>query len=107
MRVLLDECVSEGLRNYLSEHECQTARYAGFAGLENGQLLTAAEAAKFEVLLGASRPGCRLVFCNKPQIRCGKGLFGHCPRCAACIRRYSVSRLLPDAKTETLPRLAG
>jgi uncharacterized protein (DUF433 family) len=29
--VLLDECVSEGLRNYLAEHECQTARYAGFA----------------------------------------------------------------------------
>ncbi len=26
MRVLLDECVSEGLRNYLAEHECQTAR---------------------------------------------------------------------------------
>src|SRR5260370_41225898 len=51
MRVLLDECVSEGLRNYLAEHECQTARYAGLAGLENGQLLTAAEAAKFEVLL--------------------------------------------------------
>src|SRR5437899_375534 len=51
MRVLLDECVSEGLRNYLAGHECQTARYAGFAGLENGQLLTAAEAAKFDVLL--------------------------------------------------------
>ncbi len=34
MRVLLDECVSEGLRNYLARHECQTARYAGFAGLE-------------------------------------------------------------------------
>jgi uncharacterized protein (DUF433 family) len=55
MRVLLDECVSEGLRNYLAEHECQTARYAGFAGLENGQLLTAAEAAKFEVLLTVDR----------------------------------------------------
>src|SRR5436190_1797270 len=37
MRVLLDECVSEGLRNYLAGHECQTARYAGFAGLENGR----------------------------------------------------------------------
>ena len=55
MRVLLDECVSEGLRNYLAGHECQTARYAGFAGLENGQLLTAAEAAKFEVLLTVDR----------------------------------------------------
>jgi hypothetical protein len=55
MRVLLDECVSEGLRNYLALHECQTARYAGFAGLENGQFLTAAEAATFEVLLTVDR----------------------------------------------------
>lgn len=42
MRVLLDECVNEGLRKYFPGHDCQTARYAGFAGLENGQLLTAA-----------------------------------------------------------------
>ena len=55
MRVLLDECVNEGLRNYLSGHDCQTARYAGFAGLENGQLLTAAETAKFEVVLTVDR----------------------------------------------------
>ena len=55
MRVLLDECVSEGLRNYLAKHECQTARYAGFAGLENGQLLTAAESAKFDALLTVDR----------------------------------------------------
>src|SRR5260370_20051601 len=55
MRALLNECVSEGLRNYLAGHECQTARYAGFAGLENGQLLTAAESAKFDVLLTADR----------------------------------------------------
>src|SRR6267378_4525608 len=54
MRVLLDECVSEVLRNYLAGHECQTARYAGFAGLENGQLLTAAEAAKFDDKLTVS-----------------------------------------------------
>ena len=55
MRLLLDECVSEVLRNYLAGHECQTVRYAGFAGLENGQLLTAAEAAKFDVLLTVDR----------------------------------------------------
>ena len=55
MRVLLDECVSEGLRNYLAGHECQTARYAGFAGLENGQLLSAAQAARFDVLLTVDR----------------------------------------------------
>jgi len=55
MRVLLDECVNEGLRNYLGAHDCQTARYAGFAGFENGQLLTAAEAAKFDVILTVDR----------------------------------------------------
>ena len=55
MRLLLDECVSAGLRNYLAGHDCQTARYAGFAGLENGQLLTAAETAKFDVVLTVDR----------------------------------------------------
>ena len=55
MRVLLDECVNAGLRNYLSDHDCLTARYAGFAGLENGQLLTAAETAKFDVVLTVDR----------------------------------------------------
>ena len=51
MRVLIDECVDEQLRNHLTGHDCQTARYAGFAGLKNGQILDAAEAAKFDVFL--------------------------------------------------------
>jgi integrase len=51
LRVLLDECVDEQLRHHLPGHDCQTARYAGFAGLENGDLLKRAEAAKFDVLL--------------------------------------------------------
>ena len=51
MRLLLDECVDEGLRHFFPEHECQTVRYAGFAGLKNGRLLQAAEAAGFEVLI--------------------------------------------------------
>ena len=32
-------------------HDCQTVRYAGLAGLKNGDLLIAAEAARFDVLL--------------------------------------------------------
>ena len=32
-------------------HDCQTARYAGLAGLENGELLKAAETAKFDVFV--------------------------------------------------------
>jgi len=47
MRVLIDECIDERFRNSLHEHDCQTARYAGLAGLKNGELLMAAESAKF------------------------------------------------------------
>lgn len=50
MRILLDECVSEQLRHHFKEHECQTARYAGL-----GQLIRAAEAAKFDVMLTVDR----------------------------------------------------
>jgi hypothetical protein len=51
MRVLLDECVDERLRHHLHGHECQTARYAGLAGILNGELLRAAETAEFDVVL--------------------------------------------------------
>lgn len=51
MRVLIDECVDERLRIHLTGHDCQTARYAGFAGLKNGEILAAAEAAQFDVFL--------------------------------------------------------
>jgi hypothetical protein len=51
MRVLIDECIDERFRNYLPGHECQTAPYAGLAGLKNGDLLTAAENAQFDVFL--------------------------------------------------------
>jgi len=38
-------------RNSLPGRDCQTARYAGLAGLKNGELLAAAEEAKFDVFL--------------------------------------------------------
>jgi hypothetical protein len=40
MRVVIDECIDERFRNSLPEHDCQTVRYAGLAGLKNGELLT-------------------------------------------------------------------
>jgi hypothetical protein len=49
--VILDECVDEGLRHAFGGHDCQTCRYAGLKGLTNGELLAAAEAARFEVLV--------------------------------------------------------
>lgn len=51
MRLLIDECIDERLRLSFPEHDCRTARFAGLAGLKNGQLLEAAEAAGFDVLL--------------------------------------------------------
>lgn len=51
MRILIDECIDERFRNYLPGHDCQTSRYAGFAGLKNGDLLTAAETGGFDVFL--------------------------------------------------------
>ncbi len=51
MRILIDECIDERFRNSLTGHDCQTARCAGLAGLKNGDLLKAAEAAKFDVFL--------------------------------------------------------
>jgi hypothetical protein len=51
MRVLLDECVDERLRHSFAEHDCETARLAGFVGLKNGALLVAAEGAGFDVIV--------------------------------------------------------
>jgi hypothetical protein len=51
MRILIDECIDERFRNSLTGHDCQTARYAGLAGLNHGDLLNAAEAAEFDVFL--------------------------------------------------------
>jgi hypothetical protein len=51
MRLLIDECIDEQFRHLLPGHDCQTVRYAGLAGLGNGTLLAAAEAAGFELLL--------------------------------------------------------
>jgi predicted nuclease of predicted toxin-antitoxin system len=51
MRLLIDECIDERLRLLFSSYDCQTARYAGLAGLKNGSLLEAAEAAGFDVLV--------------------------------------------------------
>lgn len=55
MRVLIDECIDERFRSYLGGHDCQTARYAGLVGLKNGELLVAAETAKFDVFLTADQ----------------------------------------------------
>ncbi len=51
MRLLTGECTGERVRLLFPGHDCQTARFAEFTGMTNGQLLDAAEAAGFEVLV--------------------------------------------------------
>ena len=51
MRILIDECIDERFRTALPGHDCETVRYAGLAGLKNGDLLRAAEGARFEVFV--------------------------------------------------------
>ena len=55
MRVLIDECIDQRLRLLFPSHDCQTAGFAKLAGLKNGRLLDAAEAAGFDVLITVDR----------------------------------------------------
>ncbi len=41
--------------DFFGTHECHSARYAGLAGLTNGALLLAAEAAGFDVIITVDR----------------------------------------------------
>lgn len=51
MRVLLDENLDHALRKLLGPHEVMTVAYLGWAGLQNGALLRAAEESSIDVLL--------------------------------------------------------
>lgn len=51
MRVLLDEQLPRQLAGYLVGHEVRTVQQQLWAGLKNGALLAAAEAAGFTVLV--------------------------------------------------------
>ena len=51
MRPLLDECVPRKFRNGLAGHDCRTVPDQGFAGKKNGELLSLAEKAGFQVFL--------------------------------------------------------
>jgi hypothetical protein len=55
MKLLVDECIDERLRLLFPAYDCQTARFANLAGLKNGRLLEAAEAAGFDVLITADQ----------------------------------------------------
>lgn len=50
MKLLLDECVPQGIRQDFSQYEVSTVTEAGFKGLKDRDLLTQA-AGKFDVLI--------------------------------------------------------
>jgi len=54
MRVLLDECLPEGLRAELPGHQILTVREAGLAGRKDGDLLTAASG-RFDAFITMDR----------------------------------------------------
>ena len=54
MRLLIGECIDERVRLLFPGHDCQTAPLCRVHGT-NGQLLDAAEAAGFEVLVTAGQ----------------------------------------------------
>ena len=55
MRVLFDKSAPYGLARHLEKHAVSKAEECGWGRLENGDLLTAAEQAGFEVLLTADK----------------------------------------------------
>ncbi|MGC2364875.1 MAG: hypothetical protein WA555_07680 [Candidatus Sulfotelmatobacter sp.] len=53
--MLPDECVPRKLRSRLTGHECRTVPEEGLAGKRNGELLSLAEKAGFDVFLSLDR----------------------------------------------------
>jgi hypothetical protein len=51
VKILLDENVPHQLRRHLRHHDTATVAYMGWSGWKNGVLLSAAEAAGFDVLV--------------------------------------------------------
>jgi predicted nuclease of predicted toxin-antitoxin system len=51
MKILLDECLPVEFRHSFPGHEAHTVQWAGLKGMKNGELLLAAEAAGYAVLL--------------------------------------------------------
>jgi hypothetical protein len=54
-RILFDQNVPVGVRQFLPGHDVRTAYQMGWADLSNGELLVAMEAAGFDVLISCDR----------------------------------------------------
>ena len=51
MKILLDECLPLDFRHSFPNHDAHSAEWAGFKSRKNGELLLAAEASGYEVLV--------------------------------------------------------
>ncbi|HLF47662.1 MAG TPA: DUF5615 family PIN-like protein [Chitinophagaceae bacterium] len=51
MKILLDECVTKRLKPHLPQHEVATVAEKEWSGVKNGQLMAAAVAEGFDILL--------------------------------------------------------
>ena len=54
-RVLFDHCTPKPLRRHLAGYEIRTCFEEGWAVLRNGELLTAADAAQFDIFITVDR----------------------------------------------------
>lgn len=50
-KLLLDECIPKKFKSHLSGYDCLTVPEAGWAGKQNGELLSLAEYAGFQVFV--------------------------------------------------------
>lgn len=55
MKLLLDENLPHKLRSLLPGHDCFTATYMGWSGVENGELLRLAAANGFDVFISTDK----------------------------------------------------
>lgn len=90
MKILIDECVDQRLRLLFHSHDCQTAAYAGLAGLKNGALLNAAERIGFQVLITTDQ---EMQFQQNLNAR----RIGIVVLCATTNRLADLKLLVPDA----------
>lgn len=90
MRILLDEQLPRQLVPFMVGHEVRTVQQESWAGLKNGALLTAAEAAGFAILLTGDQ--------NLPfQQNLGKRRIGVVVFCAVSNAIEDLLPLVPDA----------
>ena len=54
-KALLDECIPRKLKSHLSGYDCLTVPEAGWAGKDNGELLSLAENAGLQVFVEVAR----------------------------------------------------